>query len=293
MIEPTFQILVERCQAPIQLVDGGTVGLRHLGVSFGGAADPMALGYTNHLLGKPTHSCALEIRFGQCELRFEQAGLIALGGADAKARLNGKLLDNWQCVAVKSGDNLQLSMPQFGVYTYLAMAADFSGIANSDNYQTGDAIKYTPTQSSARGPLPISLRPDYAGNLTLKLIPAQSFNQLTPANLASLLNVEAQLMGDSNTMGVRVDSELDAKLMPLMRSIPTLPGSVQLPPDGNPIVLLKDCQTIGGYPQIGRVHALQLGLLAQRRPGQKLRWQLASCQQEWRAWRKWRNWLAS
>jgi antagonist of KipI len=119
--------------------------------------------------------------------------------------------------------------------------------------------------------------------VTLRTIPGEQFESVG----AALWSATHTTSSRSDRMGVRFDGAAlgDAAAAGSLPSVAVLPGTVQLPPDGRPIVLLADAQTIGGYPVIGHVIAADLPLVAQLRPGDPVRWQPCTIDEAHRAWR--------
>ncbi len=267
------------------------LGLRHLGVASGGPADPWAHALANLLAGNPVAAAALEITLAGPRLRFAQATRIALCGADIEAHADGVAVPCHRPVALPAGTRLVLGACRGGARSYLAVAGGFAlpgvlGSASTDlrggfggcegrALRAGDRLPpaaHAPPQVHRVQPAawwidPGSLPyPHPAGEpCTIRLLPGAE-----PA--AGIADAPWRVDARSNRQGVRLQG-------PALRvadtrervSEPVAPGTVQLPPDGQPIVLLADAQTHGGYPRIGHVPRADLPLLAQLRPGARLR----------------------
>lgn len=286
---PTFGLTVIKPGMLTLLQDLGRFGYQHLGLTPGGAADEQAFLWANKLLDNSPNSAALEITLGGLELRVEKAIRIALTGADLQASCNGVALANWQTHNVKAGDRLQFGFPRSGVRAYLAVAGGFvlapafGSVATVVREQMGGLDgRGRPLQEGDRLPCAVSepgmLRrvpprfiPDYAEPLTVRVMDGQQRALFDDAQMNRFYASEYRVSTQSDRMGVRLDGP---GLHPTEGGIVSegIPfGAIQVPPSGQPIILLKDRQTIGGYPKLGTVHPLDAFALAQRQPGQLIR----------------------
>jgi len=271
------------------LQDLGRFGYQQMGLTPGGAADEQAFLWANKLLDNSPNSPALEITLGGLALKVQKSICIALTGADLQARRNGVALANWQTHNLKAGDRLQFGFPRSGVRAYLAVAGGFvvaptfgsvatvvreqmGGLDGRGRpLQEGDCM---PCAASERGMLrrvPPRFIPDYAEPLTVRVMEGQQRALFDDAQMNRFYASEYRVSTQSDRMGVRLDGPW---LHPTVGGIVSegIPfGAIQVPPNGQPIILLKDRQTIGGYPKLGTVHPLDAFALAQRQPGQLIR----------------------
>ncbi|QSX40890.1 5-oxoprolinase subunit C family protein [Shewanella cyperi] len=265
--------------------DLGRHGVAHLGVPISGALDRQALMLGNLLLGNEPGAAAIEITLGRASFRFLRDGWIALTGADADARLDDQAVWCGWRVPVHAGQQLSLNSPKQGMRSYLcvaggldcplwfgAMATDLSsgmgGLAGRA-LQPGDKLNWLPGKEINR--IAGLRQPEW--NTLIRVLPGPQFGLLAN-NGEALWQQELQLGNDSNRMGLRLQGRPLQKTTELeMASHGVFPGVVQLPPSGQPIILLADAQTTGGYPVIATVIEADLWKLAQARPGQKLQLQ--------------------
>jgi biotin-dependent carboxylase-like uncharacterized protein len=266
-------------------------GLRHLGVASGGPADPWAHALANLLAGNPAGSAALEITLSGPTLRFERAARVAICGAAIEARANGVPVPGNRPLDLPPGTTLVFGPCMDGARSYLAIAgglevAPVLGSTSTDlrggfgglegrALQAGDRLATSGrVESPARrlqvarwwidpSPLPYAHPPGEP--CTIRLLPG--------ADTAAGVHGQVwQTDARSNRQGLRLQGPaLQAMDRSERISEPVAPGTVQLPPDGQPIVLLVDAQTHGGYPRIGHVIRADIPLLAQMRPGARLR----------------------
>jgi len=289
---PGITVLAPGLLTTIQ--DLGRPGFRASGVTQGGAADPVAAAVANLLVGNPPEAAVLELTLAGPTLRFESDRRVALTGAAFPG------LPGWRPLELTAGTTLTLGHATRGCRGYLAvaggiavpevlgsrsthLAAGFGGFAGralqaGDRLAMGDACR-PPTDS--HWSLSPSLLPLPSQPQTLRLIlpDAQPL-----ASATRLLGPAYRVTSRSNRMGLRlagppIEQPGDG------RSRAVLPGTVQLPPDGQPILLLADSQTIGGYPVLGHVASADLRLAAQLRPGDGLVFSTVSRAEAHAAWR--------
>lgn len=284
--------------------DLGRPGVRHLGIALGGALDREALILANRLVGNPAGAAGIELVLGAAEFGFLRDGWLALTGADCAATLDGEAVwHGWRC-RVRRGQRLRLSAPRHGMRTYLALdggvavppvmgsratelQAAFGG-HQGRALQAGDRLPLG-APLSHDGPLGAWLRESDA---CLRVLPGPEFDEFEPAAVAALWQGEWRLNPASNRMGIRLDGPTLVRSRGReLASHGVLPGVIQVPPGGQPIVLLADAQTTGGYPRIGCVIEADLWKLAQLRPGARLRFSPVTREQALAARHEWQQHL--
>lgn len=267
--------------------DLGRHGRRHLGISQCGAMDMLALQQANLLLGNPPGAAGLELSLGPVQLRFTQAARIALTGVDFGARLQtpegGDVpVLSGHALALHAGAVLSLTRPAIpGARGYLAVAggidvplvlgsrstdlkAGFGGHAGRA-LQAGDRLPVGATASTlitgkrgVRG---------FAPTHVLRALPGPDYERFTQAAHTGFWLQPWRINAQSNRMGLRLNgAPLAVRSAVNLLSAGVLPGDVQVPPDGLPIVLGVDCQTTGGYPRIASVIQADLWQLAHLSP---------------------------
>lgn len=282
------------------LQDSGRIGHRHLGVGMAGALDSYSHAIANLLVGNDPDAATLEITLAGPRLRFEHGARIALCGAPIAADVAGTAIAQWRPVDVPAGCELRLGSCRHGARTYLAVAGGFVttsvlGSAGTDlrggfggicgrALQAGDVLTIGIVEPSAIDSLRIApwwIDPapdlDFASPATIRVVAGH--DALSPAD--ALFSRQWRVAAASDRQGLRLDgdaltcsSDAREKL-----SEPVAPGTIQLPPDGRPIVLLADAQTHGGYPRIGHAIVADRPRLAQLRPGDALRLEPCTAQQ--------------
>jgi len=267
--------------------DLGRPGHRGAGVPLSGAVDPVSLRRANRLVGNADAAAGLEVTLVGPTLHFDRAADVALAGASFPGAPTGCV------IRMAAGDVLALGHALDGCRGYLAVAGGITvppvlgsrstlTVARLGGLQgrplvAGDVLP-TGDDHGRRGAIPQGSRERDAAKaaapVTLRVVPGEQFG-LVGDRLWSSTHVATSR---SDRMGVRLDGPVLTadRGGPDLPSVAVLPGTIQLPPDGQPIILLADAQTIGGYPVIGHVIAADLPLAAQLRPGAEVRWRQAS-----------------
>lgn len=277
-------IEVLRCGALTTVQDLGRHGLRHLGVSQCGALDPLALQQANLLLGNDPGAAGLEISVGPVQLRFQEESVIVLTGVDFAPQLAdvpGIVLAGHR-TWIPAGATLALTRPAIpGARCYLAVAggidvptvlgsrstdfkACFGGLQGRA-LEAGDILPVGPvtqtltdTHRGVRGLAPTHV---------LRALPGPEYGEFTAASHTQFWMQPWRISHQSNRMGMRLNGPPLQLRQPLsLLSSGVLPGDVQVPADGLPIVLANDAQTIGGYPRIASVIRADLWQLAHLPP---------------------------
>ncbi|WP_417605579.1 biotin-dependent carboxyltransferase family protein [Oceanimonas baumannii] len=303
-----MSLLIEKPGPLSTLQDAGRFGVRHLGVTQGGPADLHAWAWSNWLAGNAWGAAALEVTLGGLTLSAQQPCRLAITGADMQAQVNGQPLPHWQGVNLNSGDTLSLGMARAGIRAYLAVAGGFqaplvlgsSACVVRDHLgghqgdgrplAAGDTLIFDEKMqgNALSRRLPAQEKRDYDDEPTLALIPGAQFRHFDDHSLIEALNRPWTVDPRSDRMGIRLQgSMLHCNIGSLISEGLTL-GAVQVPPDGQPIVLLNDRQTIGGYPRLGTLTPLACARLAQCRPGQTLRLSTITAGEAQQAYREFR-----
>ncbi|WP_018477172.1 5-oxoprolinase subunit C family protein [Pontibacter roseus] len=286
--------------------DRGRYGYQREGIMVGGAMDTFALRVANLLVGNAQNQASLEITLAGPTIRFSQDHLIALTGADLSPTLDGEPLKQWRTLYVKEGSTLAFGEPKSGCRTYLAVSGGFAIPAVMGSYSTslragigglegralkaGDRIPCTgitptgiallrePATTFSNGTYTYTnwtpdpqLYPNYHPNPTLRAIRGAEYELFSESSKALIWSERFQVSPQSDRMGYRLQGVTIslAEHSDLISSAVTF-GTVQVPPEGQPIVLMADHQTTGGYPRIAQVISADLPILAQVVPGQTI-----------------------
>lgn len=271
------------------LQDAGRFGVRHLGVTQGGGLDWRSMSWANWLLGNGLDAAVIEIALGGFSVVAEEDCLLALAGADLGAQLDGQALAPWRSFKLRKGQRLQFTQPLLGARAYLAAPGGFDAPKVLGSSATvvreelggldgmGRALaKGASLSYSVDAPLLVRALadehvPDFTLDSPLDLVLGAQIGAFSGQSLFDAFNSEWTLDSRADRMGIRLlGTALAYQGKPMIsEGIPL--GAVQVPPDGQPIVLLNDRQTIGGYPRLGALTPLALARLAQCLPGATVR----------------------
>jgi 5-oxoprolinase (ATP-hydrolysing) subunit C len=300
-----FEVLQPGVQTTVQ--DLGRPGLRHWGVATGGALDGPALQRANLLLGNAPGAPALEVVLGPLALRFEAEGWLALTGGHFNACLDGRPLAPGYRTPFVAGQVLQLqAQAEVGARAYLAFSGGLQGPVvlggqGSDGpaglgFGAGRPLRRGDRLAWVGGWCPqrrLGLAPVEA-SATLRALPGPDHIDFSLRARQLFWNSEWRLSPQSNRMGARLSGpSLPPPALAELPSHAVLPGVVQVPPAGHPIVLLADAQSTGGYPRIASVIQADLWQLAQLPVGQPLRFVAVSREQALAALKQAREELAT
>ncbi len=270
------------------LQDAGRFGVRHLGVTQGGAADWCSMGWANWLLGNGLDVPVIEITLGGFTVVAEEDCLLALAGADLGALIDGQALAPWRRFKLSKGQTLQFTQPLLGARAYLAAPGGFDAPKVLGSSATvvreelggldgmglplakGSTLSYHGEAVQLRE-VTHQQQPDLRSNEPLDLVLGAQIGQFSGQSLFDVFNSAWTLDSRADRMGIRLlGKALHYQGLPMISEGIAL-GAVQVPPDGQPIVLLNDRQTIGGYPRLGALTPLALARLAQCLPGAQVR----------------------
>ncbi|WNL42636.1 biotin-dependent carboxyltransferase family protein [Halomonas sp. PAMB 3264] len=284
------QGVIVRQAGPLALIqDTGRFGVSHLGVTQGGAADWISYRWANWLLGNAPDSAALEIVLGgNLTLEAEKEVTLALVGADLDARLDDAPLAPNACFQLRAGQRLVFRQPKTGLRAYLAFpggldAPEILGsractvreqmgglLDDGKPLKTGDRLTWHGAGVASRAlPSKAVLPVNTPGPLSL-VLGAQA-SHFAGQSLFHTFNQRWSVDDRADRMGIRLTGTplLSGPSGIVSEGIPL--GAIQVPPDGQPIVLMNDRQTIGGYPRIGALTPSACARLAQCLPGTEVR----------------------
>ena len=265
--------------------DEGRPGHQHLGVPVGGVMDRTAAVWANRLVDNEPASPVLEMTLLGPTIRFAGKGTVALTGANMRPQLNGSPLPMYENVWVNDGDTLRLGGAKTGCRTYLAVGGDWRVARWLNSVSAAPFVQPSPTPGSdikkgntltirthevvTKRWLPEAERPVFADTLVVTVDPGPEFERFTRTDIARFFGQTYRVTNESNRMGYRLQgTALNLSGMGNLISSGVLPGVVQITQAGQPVILMTDAQTVGGYPRIGVVRNADLDRLAQLRPGQ-------------------------
>jgi len=297
-------LIVRKAGLFTQLQDLGRFGQALQGLSQGGVCDELAAGWANYLLQNSANAPLLEISFGQAEFEATTTVQLALTGAPMGAKIVkssglSKKQGNNQSFVLFKGDCLTLSFATSGVRAYLAVEGGFIAqpiLASVSCVkrnsigglkQDGSALKegdFLPTFEQQtefiKRQMPEAFIPDYNQAIKLAVIESYQSDTFSVCEKNRFYNSEYTIDKQTDRMGMRLQGQAITGSVTGIISEGIALGSIQIPADGQPIVLLQDRQTLGGYPKVGCVSRCDLSLLAQQSVGKKIRFKRADLQAE-------------
>ncbi|WP_051279797.1 5-oxoprolinase subunit C family protein [Hellea balneolensis] len=280
-----IEVLNGGTRATIQ--DAGRPGYRHLGIPQSGAADKLCFALANWMAGNRWDAPAIECALGGLHLRFNEPTTIALAGAEMWAQINGQNVKNFSAMRVEKGDILTLSFARDGCRAYIAIAgglkiAEFMGSASTylpaefggfegRALRTGDTLAISNRPREAPRKIPQGYTPRLSRHIVLRARSAAEWETLDKPSQRHLFVSPFHASAATDRMGSRLrgDRIKTAKNLS-MTSSPLLPGTLQVPPDGQPILMLVDGHCTGGYPRALQIIRADLWLLGQIAPGSQV-----------------------
>lgn len=285
-------LIVDRAPPYLTVQDAGRFGYRASGVPQAGAMDQSSFALANIYAGNGRGAAALEWAIAGGSLRFEQSATIGLAGAEIDASIDELPVHGNQSVSVRTGQTLTVRGMTARRFLYVAvrggvdcplilgsrstyLPASFGGIEGR-RLRNGDIVSVgeTPIDAGADGPAIEEERPDYDAE-AIRIIPRA--DNRADEMLTRFFDETYTVSAASDRMGYRLESDhpLDGSRASIT-SEPVCPGTIQLTLSGQPIVLMADAPTIGGYQIIGTVASRDLPIVAQSLPGRTLRFRSVS-----------------
>ncbi|MBX9426484.1 MULTISPECIES: biotin-dependent carboxyltransferase family protein [Streptomyces] len=277
-------VAVVRAGALTTVQDLGRAGHAHLGVPRSGALDPAAVRLVNRLVGNPETAAVLETTVDGCAVRSRCAVTVAVGGAPCPVRVDGRPAAWGTAVRVAAGSVLEIGAAVRGVRAYVAFGGGIAvppvlGSRSTDLLSglgpaplVDEAVLPLGAGTAVRGPVDAPPWPGPADELVLRLRLGPRDDWFTAAALRTLATRAYRVSPASNRVGLRLEGPALERTSPgELASEGMVLGSVQVPPDGRPVVFLADHPTTGGYPVVGVVREADLGAAAQAVPGTPVR----------------------
>jgi biotin-dependent carboxylase-like uncharacterized protein len=299
---------------PNTVQDLGRPGHLAQGISHGGAMDKEALAIANLLLGNEPSAAGIEVALHPFRMRAEIDTAVAVTGADCAVSVGGRSCPPWWAMTLRTGETLAIEPPRRGARSYVAVAGgldlplvigsrstdvkgSFGGFAGG-GLSRGDRLALNPTTRhfpvggvGAAIEERLGASDGIATAIELRVLPAAEFASFTEQSRVSFTGSDWVVSNEANRMGYRLSGEMLALCAPLeLMSHGIVPGTVQVPPSGQPIIQLADANTCGGYPKIATVIEADLWRLAQAPVGARLRFSPVTFEDAVEALRRQRRW---
>jgi biotin-dependent carboxylase-like uncharacterized protein len=279
----TFHILNPGFLTTIQ--DFGRKGYGQYGIPVSGAMDRFSYQVANLLVGNKPGTATLEATLYGLKLEVLQATRIAITGGDMYPKLDGQPIHMWQTLDLPAGSILLFKSIRSGVRTYIAVEGGVDSTVQLDSRSThqkallgktlkkGDVLKTFPVRgTSSSHQLPESLVPTFSKQADIRVILGPQDDRFSRKGMDTFLSETYTITSQSDRQGYRLEGEpIEHVSGADIISDAILPGSIQVPGNGQPIVMMVDAQTTGGYPKIANVIGSDIDVLAQMLPGRKVR----------------------
>ncbi|SFM56441.1 5-oxoprolinase subunit C family protein [Marinobacter zhejiangensis] len=278
--------------------DNGRQGYQRHGLAQGGAADRHAFMWANKLLENAPGSACLELAFGGFEAVALAPVTVAVTGAAWEVQLNEDFMPTWRTLELARGDRLRIPPVRHGRFSYLAIPGGVlsetvfgsqsvvmrEGVDGLNPIAAGDVIGGKSAGILPQRVVPLRFQRRYESPVLCRVIAGYQYHQFSGDDRHRLFGQRYTVSSQSDRMGFKLSgAPLQSPPSGVISEGVAL-GSIQVPGDGNPIVLLNDRQTIGGYPKIGVVSTLDCSRLVQALPGQQVAFALTdleAMQSEW------------
>lgn len=269
--------------------DRGRYDYTHLGVTTAGFLDEYSALWAHKLLGNDINDNLLEIAFSNVELKSTGTTTIAITGAYCEFYINGILKPVWQSYEIKPNDIIKIGKFTSGSRVYLAVKNGFTidkdfgsnstsikenlGGLSGNKLLNSDFLPFKSTNSIVRKRVREEFLPKYANELTLRVILSYQEDSFSKEEKEKFFNSSFTVTSDFNRMACKLKGEKIKSNLDGIISEGISFGAIQIPKDGQPIILLKDRQTIGGYPKIASVLSIDCFKLAQAKIGTTVRFE--------------------
>ncbi|KSU85310.1 antagonist of KipI [Fictibacillus enclensis] len=287
-----MSITIDKPGMLTSLQDLGRYSYQQFGVIASGAMDPFAHTAANLLVGNSENEATLEATLLGPRITFETDTYIAVCGGDLTPSLNGKRIQNWRPYKVNKDDVLEFGKCKWGCRAYIAVAGGFDtelvmgsrstylragiggyqgrALKEGDRLKTG-SFKPTFKPVSVNWKMSRGLRTVYENMGRIRTVKGRHFDYFTLESQKAFFEKEFTITTKSDRMGYRAEgTSLQLERKEEILSEPVLFGTVQVPSEGNPIILMADRQTTGGYPKIAQTAFVDLPKLAQAKPGDRI-----------------------
>ncbi|TXR51421.1 biotin-dependent carboxyltransferase family protein [Reinekea thalattae] len=262
--------------------DAGRIGHHAIGLTEGGPMDFRSFAIANRLVENDINSTALEITFGGLILKCLKPTTLCLTGAYAPLFINGKAKPLWQTHQVNSGDEIKIGFAGIGVRSYLAVSGGFdsprwfNSSATVIRESLGQALQKGDSLTALGNAKPANRlhylkQASLRKQITLRFIAGYQWQHLTAAEQAKFLACDYQISPRNDRMGYQLEGDAIDSGIEKIYSEGISKGTIQLPGNGQPIILMNDRQTIGGYPKLGSVISADLDRLSQLTAGASVR----------------------
>ena len=268
--------------------DFGRRGFQKYGVPLSGVMDRIALKTANLILQNQADAAVMEITQMGPKLKFTAGTKIAISGAYLSPKLNDEEIENNEVVKINAGDILTFGRPVLGIRAYLEILNGFKtekvlgsrswyeDITQHEKLEKGMKLLYEASEEEKyEFHAAIKFDDSYLNSEEIEVFPGPEYEKLPETLKSHLRESKFSVDKNNNRMAIQLSEVLENELEPIITG-PVLPGTVQLTPGGKLIVLMRDCQTTGGYPRDLQLSEKGINMMAQKRVGDNIGFLLKS-----------------
>ena len=268
------------------LTDLGRFGQHKIGLTTGGPMDKFSFTWANSILGNNPNATAIEIAMGGLAIKSHANTQICLTGANMPIYVNGKEHQRWRTLTVNKNDTIELGFASKGLRCYLSTTNGFEispefgstatvvrenvGGLDGGLIKQGNVLPSQAENNRKKFELPAYYRPIIQPKISLRVVVGFQSQHFSRLEQRRFFSGEYEVSSQCDRMGYRLKGPAIKSETTQMLSEGICLGAIQIPANGQPIILMHDRQTIGGYPKIGAVLSLDLDKLAQATPGTKI-----------------------
>lgn len=275
--------------------DNGRTAYREFGLPISGAMDERSFHLANWLVRNDLNEGLIETTFQGLEIEFLSSTIFAVCGGNMSPELNGKKILNWRSYKAQSGMRLVLTRLSNGSRAYISFAGGFRidpMLGSLSTYTKGNIGGYRGRELNKGDVIPLfpaiphlfrnrkvpeGLIPDFQSLSEFRVVQGVNFDLFSKEAINDFQASEFKISSKSDRMGLRLNGQLiKAKTDKQIISFGIHPGTIQVPGDGNPIIMGMDCQTVGGYPQIANIISIDIPMVGQLKPGDRIKFRIVS-----------------
>ncbi|MAB49809.1 MAG: allophanate hydrolase [Flavobacteriaceae bacterium] len=265
--------------------DYGRFGYRDYGVPVSGVMDSYSAQFANALLGNTNEAALIEMTMVGGKFQFLEPTTIVVSGAFMNPKLNDMPIEQHKLIHIHSNDVLHFAQVEQGFRTYLAIKGGFESdvllgsrsqynpVTSNNTIHKGELVPYQSFSSLYVSNSKVKFDDSILKSNILDVFKGPEFDRLSEKQKQQIENGEFKVSKNNNRMAYQLEPMVENDLEPIL-SAPVLPGTVQLTPNGNLIVLTRDCQTTGGYPRVLQLMESAINMLAQKTTGNTLKFRL-------------------
>jgi len=268
--------------------DLGRMNYQEYGVPYSGAMDSYSAPLSNALLNNDPNAAVLEVTMTGPELLINGVTSMCITGADMSPTINNVGVKNNHVIQVEKGDILSFGKLNYGFRAYIAVSGGFqsevvmesrsmyNGITKGFRICKGDELQIVSSENSIYASnATLKINREHFKTLCIEVFKGPEFDQLSPAQQKGLFTEDFSVSKDNSRMAFQLKETFKNNLQAIITSL-VMPGTVQLTPSGSLIVLMRDCQTTGGYPRVLQLKETSIDILAQKFIGSRFRFIVAN-----------------